>query len=91
MIHDQSCLNIIEIESRTQEDHEELTNLLQILINLFRIQSKVEFTKEEHHFYKKFHRKNRGPFDSQKDDSMAEITRFKWATIPRSPEFLPLF
>ena len=42
-------------------------------------------------FYRKFHCDNGGPFDSLKDDSTAEIVRFKWATIPRfSPHnFLP--
>ena len=42
-------------------------------------------------FHRKFHRENRGPSNSLKDDSMAEIERFKWATIPRfSPHvFLP--
>ena len=34
-------------------------------------------------FYKKFHPENCGPSDSLKDDLMAEIAQFKWATIPR--------
>ena len=43
-------------------------------------------------FYRKFYRENRGPADSLKDDSMAEIRRFKLATIPRfSPHDFPLF
>ena len=34
-------------------------------------------------FYRRFQPENCGPSDSLKDDSMAEIARFKWATIPR--------
>ena len=81
MIRDQSCLSMIAIESRMQGDHEKLTNSLQLL-SLFTIQSKVKFTKEEHHFYRKFHRENRGLSDSLKDNSMAEIAQLKWAMIP---------
>ena len=57
-------------------------NFFPKLLNLLTIQSKVEFTKEEHHFYRKFHPENHRPSDSLKDDSTAEIARFKWATIP---------
>ena len=39
---------------------------------------------------RKLHRENRGPSDSLKDDSTAEIVRFMWAMIPRSPhDFCP--
>ena len=45
MIHGQSYLNMIAIESRMQEVHEELK-----FHNIFTIQSEVRFTKEEHRF-----------------------------------------
>ena len=43
-------------------------------------------------FYREFRRENRGPSDSLKDDSTAEIARFKWTTIPQfSPHDIPPF
>ena len=44
MIRDQSCLNMIAIESRMQGDHEELDILLQKNVkNFFTFLSKIKF------------------------------------------------
>ena len=61
------------------------------LLNLFTIESKVQFAKEEHCFCRKFHRENCSSSSSLKDDSTVEIARIKSATIPRCPKFLPFF
>ena len=88
MIRDQSCLNMIEIESRIQEDHEELKILLQNCLISSRFNQKLGLERKNMGFYKKFHCENYGPSISLKDNSMAEIGRFKWATIPRFPPFV---
>ena len=82
MIRDQSCLNMLAIESRIQEDHEELKIFLQNCLISSRFNQKLGLQRKNMGFYRKFQHENRGPSDSQKDDSTAEIGRFKWATIP---------
>ena len=78
MICDQSCLNMIAIESRMQGDHEKLKIFLQnCLISLWFNQTLG--------LQMKFYRKNHGASDSLKDDSRAEIAEFEWGTIPWSP------
>ena len=82
MIHDQSCLNLIEIESKTQGYHEELNILLKNHLISSQFNQEFGLQMKNISFYRKFHPKNREPSDSLKDDSMAEIAQFKWATIP---------
>ena len=82
MIRDQSYLNMIAIESIIEGDHEELKILLQNCLISSRFNQKLGLQRKNIGFYRKFHRKNRGPSDSLKYDSTAEIALFKWATIP---------
>ena len=86
MIHDQSCLNMIAIESRTQGDHEELKILLQNFLIASRFNRKLSLRRKEHLFMEEKSRK-RGPSNSLKRFLTAEIGRFWWATIPRSPNY----
>ena len=81
----------MEIKSRTQGDHAKLKILLQNCLISSRFNQELGLQMKNIGFYKKFHLKNRGPCNSLKDDSTAEIARFKWATIPRfSPhDFFP--
>ena len=88
MIRDQSCVNVIAIESRMQGYHEELKILLQNRLIASRFNKKLGLQMKNMGFYKKFYPENCGPFDSLKDDSTAKIARFNWATIPR---FSPFF
>ena len=81
MIRDQSCLNMIPIESRMQGNHEELNILLQNYLISSRFNQKLGLQRKNMGFFRKFHRKNCGPSDALKDDSMAVIGQFKWATI----------
>ena len=74
-IRDQFCLNMIRIESKMQEDHEELKIIAPKLLNFFTIQSKVKFTEREHPFYRKFHCKKRGPSNSLNRVWMAMIAQ----------------
>ena len=78
-----TCFNGCTIESRKQENHEELKIFLQNRLISSRFDQKLGLRRKNIGFYKKFHRKNCGPSDFVKDDSMAEIAWFKWATIPR--------
>ena len=49
-IRDQSCLNPIRIESRTQGDHEELKTLLQNCLISSRFNQELRYKEEEHCF-----------------------------------------
>ena len=92
MIRDQFCVNMIAIEYRMQGDHEELKIFLQNHLISSRFNQKLGLQRKNIGFYRKFNLKNRGPSDSLKDDSTAEIVQFKWATIPRfSPHDFPHF
>ena len=73
MIHDQSSFNMIEIESRVQGDHEKFKILLQNRLIFSRFNRKLGLQRKNIGFYRKFHRENRGPSDSLKDDSRAKI------------------
>ena len=60
-IRDQSCLNMIAIESRTQGDHEELKIWFQTLkLNFFMIQSKVKLQGGRTSIDRKIDEKNPG-------------------------------
>ena len=83
-----TCFNGCGIESRKQENHEELKIFLENCLISSRFDQKLGLQRKNIGFYRKFHCENRGPFDLLKDDSMAEIGRFKWATIPRFSPFL---
>ena len=50
MIRDQSCLNIIAIESRMEGDHEELKILLQNYLISSRFNQKLSYKDEEDDF-----------------------------------------
>ena len=50
MIHDQSCLNRITIESRLQGDPEELEIVLQKYLISSRFNQKLSLKREEHRF-----------------------------------------
>ena len=50
MIRDQSRLNLIAIESRTQGDHEELKIFLQNCLISSRFNQELKFKEEEHRF-----------------------------------------
>ena len=54
MIRDQSCLDMIAIESRTQRDHEELKILLQNRLISSRFNRKFCLQGEEHRFIGNF-------------------------------------
>ena len=82
MIRDQSCLNMIAIESIMQGDYEELNILLQNCLISSQFNQKLGLQRKNINFYRKFYRKNRGPSDSLKDDLTTEIVRFKQALIP---------
>ena len=56
-----------------QGDHEELKILLQNHLISSRFNKKLGLQRKNLGFYRKFHRENRGPSDSLKDDSAAEI------------------
>ena len=83
-----SCFTRCGIESRKKEDHEELKIFLQNCWISSRFDQKLGLQRKNMNFYKKFHHENRGPSDSLKDDSTAEIEWFNWATIPRFSPFL---
>ena len=51
-ICDQSCLNLIGIDSRTQGDHEELKNLLQNCLVSSRFNQELRYKEVEHRFTK---------------------------------------
>ena len=72
-IRDQSCLNLIGIESIMQGDHEELRILLQNRLISSQFNQELGLQMKNIGFYKKFHPENCRPSDSLKDDSMAEI------------------
>ena len=80
----------VELRSRKQENHEELKIFLENCLISSRFDQKLGLQRKNIGFYRNFHRENCGPSDSLKDDSMAEIARFKWTTIPRSPHNFPL-
>ena len=75
MIRDQSCLNLIAIEPRTQGDHKELTNLLQNCLISSRFNQKLCLQGEEHCFIGNFLRKIRAVRFAD-EDWMAMIVRF---------------
>ena len=52
-IRDQSCLNLIGIESRMQGDHEEFKILLQNCLMSSRFNQELSYKEEEHWFYRK--------------------------------------
>ena len=56
-IRDQSCLNMIAIESRTQGDHKELKILLQNRLISSPFNRKLSLQREEHLFIEKSTRK----------------------------------
>ena len=56
--HDESCLNLIAIESRTQGHHEELEILLQKCLISSRFNQKLSLKKERTSIYKNFIAKN---------------------------------
>ena len=58
-ISDQSYLNMIAIESRTQGDHEELKILLQNCFISSRFNRKLSLQREEHLFIEKLTQKMR--------------------------------
>ena len=89
MIHDQSCLNMIPIESGMQGDHKELTNFLQNCLIASRFNRKLVYKEKEHLFIEKFVRKTRTVRFGE-GDWTAEIARFWWATIPRLPIVSPV-
>ena len=70
MIRDQSYLNMIVIESKTQGDHKELNIFLQKCLISSRFNQKLGLQRKNINL---FHHKNRGPSDSLKDDLTAEI------------------
>ena len=84
-----NCFNGCGIESKKQENHEELKIFLQNCLISSRFNQKFGLQRKNMGFNRKFHRKNRGPSDSLKDDSTAEIGGFKWAIVPRSPHDSP--
>ena len=75
-----------------QGDHEELKILRQNRLISSRFNHKLGLQRKNIGFYKKFHPKSCEPSNSLKDDLMAEIAQFKWATIPQfSPDDFPPF
>ena len=74
-----------------QENHEKLKIFLKNHLLSSRFNQELSLQRERTSIYSKLNRKNRGLSDSMKDDSMAEIVRFKWATISLSPHDFCLF
>ena len=64
-----------------EENHEHLKIFIQNHLISSGFDEKLGLQRKNISFYRKCHRKNRGPFDSLKDESKAEIARFKWAMI----------
>ena len=62
-IRDESYLNMIGIESRTQGDHEELKILLQNCLISSRFDQELSYKGEEHQFFIEKSCKNRGLSD----------------------------
>ena len=67
---------MIAIESRMQGEHKELKIFLQNCLISSQLNQKLGLHKKNIGFYRKFHRENRRPSDSLKDNSTAEIARF---------------
>ena len=85
-------LQSMRLESRKQDNHEEIKIFLQNCLFSSRFDQKLALQRKNMGFYRKFYRENRGPSDSLKDDSMAKIKQFKSATISRfSPHNFPHF
>ena len=60
-----------------QANHEELKIFLQNFLISSQFNQELGLLRKNINFCRKFLRKNQGPFDSLKDDSMADIARFK--------------
>ena len=68
MNRDESCLNLIAIESRTQGNHDGTQDIPSKSLNCFTINQELRIHKKNIDIYKIFQRENRGPLDSVMTD-----------------------